>query len=629
MRNTKKKIGSTIGLVLLALTTIASIPHVIPSAKAVTWATEYPAAVTPGWDTYPNLFRLPGGTLLLFFTSNQFGTWSIFSLKSLDSGTTWSPIQQVTGPPNDQTGSALARVFNGTLFLFYSSDKTGRWNIVYRVSSDEGLAWGAEISTFPNLAGTDNFRAAALTARDGTIWVVWHANVAGNWDLYYATSSNGGATWNGPNRLTTDPANDLAPSIAQGPDGRIWVAWHSYRTGSATPEVFIKSFDGTSWSSERQLTFDPSFNIMDSLAIADDGTFWLVWSTDRNNIPGTAISQCDVYYKYSYDNGATWSGDNQATTNPADDVWASIAQTGSGRFGVAFASPRTATTSFDIYFGQLTTPDLGVSGVNPVTTKAAPGDLVKVYVTMINHGATTETPTAKLYANNTLVASFTFTFGPGSVLTWGPNWNTTGMPLGRYFLTATITPAVGETNLADNQLTTGPVYLRIPDIAVSSVSLARNWVYQGNNVTASVTVKNLDFAPETFTVQLRVDGSPVAGQLVSVAPFASQTLSLTWTTTGATFGNHTISAYAVPLSGEVNTANNLLVDGNVRVLIPGDINQDGKVNLSDFFILLGQLGSTSSNWDPFWGPRSDINNDQKVNLLDAFILIAHLGQTGG
>lgn len=56
----------------------------------------------------------------------------------------------------------------------------------------------------------------------------------------------------------------------------------------------------------------------------------------------------------------------------------------------------------------------------------------------------------------------------------------------------------------------------------------------------------------------------------------------------------------------------------------GDLNNDGKVNLVDFSILLAFWGTSP----PFRNPCSDINQDRKVNMVDFSILFAQWGTTG-
>ena len=100
----------------------------------------------------------------------------------------------------------------------------------------------------------------------------------------------------------------------------------------------------------------------------------------------------------------------------------------------------------------------------------------------------------------------------------------------------------------------------------------------------------------------------------------STTVTFMWNTTGFAKGNYTISAYAWPVPGETDTADNTLTDGWVIVAIPGDANGDGKVDGSDLFILLQAWGTS-----PPSDPRADFNNDGKVDGSDFFILLQNWG----
>src|SRR5438105_13165153 len=53
--------------------------------------------------------------------------------------------------------------------------------------------------------------------------------------------------------------------------------------------------------------------------------------------------------------------------------------------------------------------------------------------------------------------------------------------------------------------------------------------------------------------------------------------------------------------------------------LPGDLNNDNSVNVTDLSILLSNYGTTNST--------ADINTDGTVNVLDLSILLSHYGQT--
>jgi hypothetical protein len=63
----------------------------------------------------------------------------------------------------------------------------------------------------------------------------------------------------------------------------------------------------------------------------------------------------------------------------------------------------------------------------------------------------------------------------------------------------------------------------------------------------------------------------------------------------------------------------------VATAFPGDVNSDGKVDISDLTIVLANFGKTTGMW---WG-TGDLNGDGTVNLSDLTIVLANYGNTLG
>jgi len=105
-------------------------------------------------------------------------------------------------------------------------------------------------------------------------------------------------------------------------------------------------------------------------------------------------------------------------------------------------------------------------------------------------------------------------------------------------------------------------------------------------------------------------------------------ITFTWNTTRFAHGNYTMSAYAWPVPNETNTANNNRTGGSVTVTIPGDIDGDGHVNLTDLAILAQSYGAkpTDPRWNNVQTRNADIDNNGVVGLSDLVILAQHYGQ---
>ena len=107
----------------------------------------------------------------------------------------------------------------------------------------------------------------------------------------------------------------------------------------------------------------------------------------------------------------------------------------------------------------------------------------------------------------------------------------------------------------------------IRDVAVISVEPSRDWAYQGWPVNIVVRVKNLGNISETFDVKAYYDDNLIGVVTVTdLAPNEELDLIIPWDTSGVEEGTYTISAEAVAVPYEIDTSNNVYVDGTVLIL---------------------------------------------------------------
>jgi hypothetical protein len=144
-------------------------------------------------------------------------------------------------------------------------------------------------------------------------------------------------------------------------------------------------------------------------------------------------------------------------------------------------------------------------------------------------------------------------------------------------------------------------------------------------VKVNVTVLNEGNFTETFNVTLYANSTIVGTQTVSGLAAGAQTVLIySWNVTGWAHGNYTISAYAVPVLGEINVADNTCNDGVIKVVIPGDINGDGTVDIYDAILLAGAYNVVPGS--PKWNPNADLKADDVIDIYDAIMLANHYSQ---
>ncbi|MGD0160668.1 MAG: G1 family glutamic endopeptidase [Candidatus Bathyarchaeia archaeon] len=187
-------------------------------------------------------------------------------------------------------------------------------------------------------------------------------------------------------------------------------------------------------------------------------------------------------------------------------------------------------------------------------------------------------------------------------------------------------------SLLDNAYPNGPssfsvVYgapAGIHDVGITSVTPSKTVVGQGYLLDTVVKAADLGDYPEMFNVTLYANTIPFASTDVTLSSGNSTDIILSWNTTSIAYGNYTISAYAWPVPDETNTTNNNCTGGSVIVSIPGDLNGDFKVNISDLSIIARAFGSSPNSAN--WNPNADIDDNGKVNMSDIAILARHYGQ---
>jgi len=396
----------------------------------------------------------------------------------------------------------------------------------------------------------------------------------------------------------------------QASDEKIWFVWTRLRNNNW--DIFYKTFNGVSWSSDTPLTSDLNTDNYPSVTRTSDGAIWVVWQSDRPN-----AFQFDVYYKIF--NGSSWSSENKLTWYMDADMYPAIFQAANQTIWLVWSVYKV--DNFDIYY-KFVTVDVTIRSVTASATFVTPGNSVNITVVVQNEGTAGATFTVTTYYNSSVIKTQTKTLVPNIIPTYLLHtWDTTGVTPGNYVISARVSPIPGETDTADNTYINGQVAVGIHDVAVKNVTPSRTLVHRGYTQTEIyVEIKNEGTFSETFTVTAYHNSTKIGTQTLTLSPNATATLTFTWNTLSVPYGHYTIKAEASPLIDESDTTDNLFTDGTVTITIPGDTTGDGIVDLSD-------ITEINAHWyDPpvigleGYQPNADINGDGRVNIFDAALI---------
>ncbi|MFQ6068230.1 MAG: CARDB domain-containing protein, partial [Candidatus Bathyarchaeia archaeon] len=153
-----------------------------------------------------------------------------------------------------------------------------------------------------------------------------------------------------------------------------------------------------------------------------------------------------------------------------------------------------------------------------------------------------------------------------------------------------------------------------PNVEIIEARPSKTIVGQNYNTTIEVEIVNHSFSTQSFNVTLYANETIIEQQTINLTNGTSTTVTFTWNTTGFVFGNYTVWAYAEPVEGETETADNTFVDGWVFVTISGDVDGDRDVDIFDIVRMASAYNSQEG--DPKYDPNCDIDGDGDVDIFD-------------
>ncbi|HVE83260.1 MAG TPA: sialidase family protein, partial [Myxococcales bacterium] len=163
-----------------------------------------------------------------------------FHVRSVNGGTTWGTITNVAGGGAYFSGrNDVAVAGSSDVVINYNVDvqgETGSKLFVVR-SADDGLTWGTPVRLTYSANASDH--GSIIGAGNG-VHLVWHDDrTPGNREIYYRSSTSGGATWDPEEQVSSGAAGDSSTPLDAVTSGFLHVIWIDNRGG--TYQVYYRS----------------------------------------------------------------------------------------------------------------------------------------------------------------------------------------------------------------------------------------------------------------------------------------------------------------------------------------------------------------------------------------------------
>ena len=185
----------------------------------------------------------------------------------------------------------------------------------------------------------------------------------------------------------------------------------------------------------------------------------------------------------------------------------------------------------------------------------------------------------------------------------------------------------------------------VHNLAIVSVEPALTVVALGGSVNVTVTIENQGTVPMNQTTQLQFfyrayengtegtgDDDPWGSWFAQIGYVAilnageNASYTATWNVPSwVTPGDYQIRA-AFPYAWvDDDPSDDTLLSDKVTVPVPGDINNDGIVDIMD--VLIASLAFGSRPGDPNWNPEADLVNDGLIDIMDLVTIGVNFGRT--
>ncbi len=440
-------------------------------------------------------------------------------------------------------------------------------DVFFKISTNSGASFGAIVNLSNNLGFS---REPRIVAAGTSLYVAWLDDTstvpARIDDVFFKASTDGGATFGTTINLSQNSGSPLAEQIAAAGNS-VYVAWAD-DTPDPNFDILVRAStsNGASFGTTTNLSMNAGFSLEEKIAAAGTNVY-VVW----NDGTGSPLGSSEIFLKTSSNNGATFSGNVNLSSN-------------AGKSSV----PKVAATGLDVYVAWQD----DTAGSNDILFRSS------------NDNGASFGATVNLSSN--------------AGVSLGPALAANGDRI--YAVWQDDTPGNDE------------ILFRVGgahDVAVTDVSLSLQAGDThgsiGTNLPVLVTVTNLGNQIENVTVTLFLNSTLISSRPgITLAPGASLTEQFTWNNSGLSCGNYILRAEVSPVPGETNLANNSKQAPFITLRIAGDIDGDRDVDILDASILAFGFGSLPGQ--PRWNSNADLDNDNDIDILDASNMAFHFGQ---
>jgi hypothetical protein len=198
-----------------------------------------------------------GSNIYLTWWDNKTGNNEVYFGRSNDSGKSFDKPVNLSNAKGGSADSQIAASGNN-VYVTWWDNKTGNWQVFSRASNDNGKTFGGVvmlkgIGASPvkhlkappsNTTSVDTIVAAPPSGSNNE-YVVWWDNTTGNWDVFFAKSTDNGKSFGSPINISNSPDSRSLGARMATPQGssNVYIAWIDITKDGQKQVMFRSSTD--------------------------------------------------------------------------------------------------------------------------------------------------------------------------------------------------------------------------------------------------------------------------------------------------------------------------------------------------------------------------------------------------
>ena len=243
--------------IVVSITLVAAALAVAPILLQVPRAVEAKVSMQDARYSGPRASIAVSGNNNVYLTwwDNKTGNNEVFFAGSNDGGKTFGKPINLSNAKGGSADSQIA-ASGKNVYVTWWDNKTGSWEVFSKASTDNGKTFGNDAVMLKSVGKTPVKKLTptpSSTISVDTIvassanneYVVWWDNTTGNWDVFFAKSTDNGKTFGNPVNVSNSPDSRSLGARMVAPQGsnNVYIAWIDITKNGQKQVMFRASTD--------------------------------------------------------------------------------------------------------------------------------------------------------------------------------------------------------------------------------------------------------------------------------------------------------------------------------------------------------------------------------------------------